>query len=149
MGDVDLAWQLPAREYTDPSGWLIRHFAVCIRWEERITSSGNHISAPYIYCNAAHVARGISSVRVVYTGGRLAIAPSVSWGNALESVHIQPDETFTANGLTFGPSMSTEASIQIARNGTPIRADDPLFISLSLGNIWFAATSTTPPPTPA
>lgn len=126
MGEVDLAWQLPAREHTTPDGWLVREFAVCIRWEPNPNSSQGR-SRPFIYCNAAHVARGISAVR------------------ALESVSIQRDETFTANGLAFGPSMSSEASIQIARNGAAMRADDPLLASLSLGNIWFAATSTTPP----
>lgn len=144
MGTVDPAYQMPAREYVDGDGWLVKKFAVCIRWEPNPNSSQNR-SMPYIYSNAAHICRGISGVRVDYGSGRLIITPTESWGNALETVHIQPDETFTANGLSFGPSMSAEASIQIAQNGTPIRADAPLLGSLTLGNIWFDATSTTPP----
>jgi hypothetical protein len=148
MGEVDLAWQLPVASFTDAQGGTWRKYAVCVRWELNPGSSTGR-SRPYIYCNAAHPSVGIDTVRVAYTSGRLAIAPTQSW-SPLASVNIQPDETFTGAGIAGGPSMSSEASVQLTQvvdgKVTALRADDPLLASLSLGNVWFSAESYTPPP---
>ena len=111
----------------------IAHRGCCIRFSTKVKSGSGYKVVPELHENSTHVNVGITGIEVESDGDLLIHHPDNS---AIVSMHVKPDETMTAMGVTSGESGGgAYTTVRLFLNGTRVRADDAR-LHHAYANLW-------------